>query len=223
MHELTFADILRPRGYSCLGVRLLPYSIGHEATLLRYRNALLLLDEGDFNDLSLSEQINAIRAAALICSMDWESSQKEQKGLYRWQWFTRKADYPAEIATFRNYLSDAKVCFPSPSAEAYNSAHGIADGEEKPGRQPGAPFLAQIAMFSANYCDKFGFSSVYDFPYALATALYFAKAEEDGRFRIQNHKELEEQIAIDKITQEVREEELARESANLATPLPNLD
>ena len=223
MHELIFADLVRPRSYRCFGLELRPYSIGHEATLLRYRNALLLLGDDDFDGLTLEEKINAARSAALICSLDWAGSHKKQKGLLKWQWFTRKLDYEAEIATFRSYLSESKVSFPSPSSEAYNSAHGIEDGAEKPGRQPGAPFLAQLTVFALPLCSEFGVKTVYDFPYALASALYFTSMEEEGRFRIQNVKELEEQIQIDKIVQEVREEELAKESSGLATPLPNLD
>jgi hypothetical protein len=187
MHETAFADAARPTRAACLRLPLLPYSLGHECLLLQERNPLLCIPEADFQKLPLEQQIFAIKRAALICSKNWAENHRPERWLNLWGWLTRKSDYPLAIADFRAHLRYGRALLPLPDKESDEIANGE---EDAPGRENGAPLLAQLYLFAVkNRLASSG--EVWDCGYALTAALYFTQLEDDGRLRIQNRKEWE--------------------------------
>lgn len=208
MHDLAFADAARPTQVRCLRLVLRDYSLGHELLLLRSRNPLLCLPEAEFNELSLAEQIFAIRSAVAVCHQSWSDSQKPQRGIYLWSWLTRHADYASEIAEFRNYLNAAHQFLPRPSQTAVEASLG----RQQKGRNLGAPFLAQLVNFIAPRVRQFdvGVVSVWDFPFAIAHHLYFSQLESDGGMYIENQDECDTRTKEDQIMTEFRAEQSGR-------------
>jgi hypothetical protein len=204
MHDLAFADAARPTRVACLRLQLLDYSIGHEILLLQQRNPLLCLARDDFDTLPLAEQILAVKSAALICCQTWRQNQTRHRWLRLWGWLTRKSNYALAIAEFRNYLDEAHRLLPIPGREEDEIANGERDDH---GRESGAPFLAQLL----NYISAFQHFSIsaFDFPYPLASALYLAHLESEGRIRIANRKETEIAMEMNEHRAAVAAEEAA--------------
>lgn len=188
MHDLQFADSIRPAPVICLRLPLLPYTIGHELLLLQQRNPFLIFSETEFNQLSALEQCRALGDAVLICCRDWEANKKPHLWVGLWAWTNRKANYPLEIAEFRNYLNAGRALLPVPEKEADE----IANGENKDkGRELGAPFLAQLINFLSAGRSLRAASSIFDTSYATAAALYFTHLESEGAYKIENRRENE--------------------------------
>src|SRR5579884_1995299 len=69
MHDLQFADAVRPARVVVLKLPLRPFSIGHELLLYRERNPLLF--NGNFSEGQLHK---ALVQAANICSQSWSEN-----------------------------------------------------------------------------------------------------------------------------------------------------
>lgn len=226
MHDLSFADAVRPVRVRVLKLDLREYSLGHEALLLSGRNALLLSRPEAFAELPMEQQVFAVKTAALICSSTWKENQKPSRWLRLWSWATRKANYPLAIADFQNYLAAGRVLPPAPDSHACEVLYGKEDDK---GRTLGSPMLAQLYNWVAHNRELFHMEHPWDAPYALAGTLYFAALETEGRARIENAAEADERLAFEKIQEEVAAEEAAGithgpsvSGPGLATPPPNL-
>jgi hypothetical protein len=234
VHDLHFADAVRPPEIRVLKLALLPYSLGHEALLLRQRNAFLLCSPEQFAALPLEQQIFAVKTAALICSQDWQTNHGRQKWLRVWSWATRRADYSLEIAEFWNYLTASRQLPSAPTKHACEVLYGKDDDK---GRPLGSPLLAQLYNWVSDNPGKFQLSAFsfqlspqfcpWDASFALAGTLYFAALEMEGRARIENAAEAEEQAAYDQILRDIAAEQAAatldpRPSTGLATAPPAL-
>src|ERR1700739_3495079 len=71
MHELPFADAVRPAAVSVLKLLMLNYSVGHEIILLSRRNPLVCLSAEEFIKLPGEDQRTAIIFAADCCCQNW--------------------------------------------------------------------------------------------------------------------------------------------------------
>ena len=73
MHDAIFAASIRPPTPEILGLRMLPYTIGHEILLHTEVRSLIVLDPADFAELPLNQRVAALYRAVLICSTDYHS------------------------------------------------------------------------------------------------------------------------------------------------------
>ena len=200
----------------------MPYSIGHEVLLLKERNPFVIYTPEFFATLPLSHQIFAVKRAVLVCSQNDKQNSKPHRWLRLWGWLTRKADYAVAIADFRNYITEGRTLPHPPSNHAVEVLYGK---EDEKGRAMGSPLMAQLYNYVSDNLDKFGLTpqTAWDASYALAGMLYFSDLESEGRMRIENAKEAEEQAALEKIEREIDEEaKVGNNNAGLATPPPDL-
>lgn len=215
MHELAFADAARPTQVRVLGLLLRPYSIGHELLLLKQRNPFITQRTTEIADLPLENRIYSVRECALICSQTWRQTQGRQRNVYWWSYRTRHADWDNESDYLLRYLSDAHASLPHPTEIALDSSVG----KREKGRQLGAPFLAQLINFLTERPALLAnFSSVHDFPYALASMLYFSHLEASGICYIENADESDSRMKEEKIRSDVASEQ----SSGLASTPPDL-
>lgn len=188
MHDFAFADAARPTPVRCLRIPLREYTLGHELLLLRARNEIFCQPQEDFDNLPLEIQTYALRSAVLACSQTWNESQDKQGGIYLWTWLARKCDHQEELAKFRAYLDAAHVMLPRPTPLATEISVGK---QPQKGRNLGSPFLAQLVNFIAPRLGALSsdLKIVWDFPFALATHLYFTHLETEGAMYIENAEE----------------------------------
>jgi hypothetical protein len=189
MHDLPFADAIRPAAVRVLQLLMLPYSVGHELILLRQRNPLLLASAEEFARLNAEEQRFAIIAAADVCSQGWAEyhaayTRWQQHRLDRiwrkWRKAIHEEDYAPAIATWRNYRQAGSADFPT---------------EEMPHtggdfRYFGQPELVSLLNFLAITL-RFSEAQVFDYPLGLARMRRLAWLESEGAVRITNAAEAE--------------------------------
>lgn len=238
MHEIAFADAARPTQVVCLRLPLRPFTIGHQILLHKEANPLACLSRDAFNQLTIAQQIAALQRAVLICARNWADQETLPPNFRHWQrligypvltWFGktlippwhRTPDWPVEIAEFRNYLEAADFSFPGPTTQADEvcaAAGGYDPVEKMSGRPLGAPLTARLFNSVCRLpIERFGLTSIYDFPWALAVALHQAELETTGGLRIENATEHEERVNWEQIVAETKAEEAA-EAAAAASP-----
>lgn len=234
MHDITFADAVRPAPTVILGLTLCEYSLGHELLLLTRRNAVLLSSTAEFAKLEFWQQIFAIQDAIWVCSDPFSDRDRfERPGKFmlgfrwnhwkrnRWVKYLRKLlseDYALAAAELRNYFQAGRTSPPLADKDATAIAAGetITEG----GRYLGAPALANLYEFVIS---KFTFpntqyKTAWDYPFNLASWLYFARLEADGRVNIENQKEAEIKKEMADYVEEVRAEEKAEAAMKKRSP-----
>lgn len=189
MHELPFADAVRPTAVSVLHLPLRPYSVGHELILLSRRNPLVLLSTAEFAKLPGEEQRMAVIFAADCCCQSWAEYHAEYNCLQRWrinrkwaQWSAAiaGADFPLAIADWRNYRAAGADAFPT--EEMPNTGAEF--------RYFGQPELASLLNWLTITCGLTELQA-FDYPLGLARMRRLAWLECDGNVRIQNATEAE--------------------------------
>lgn len=250
-HELAFADVVRPTPVVVLKLPLAEYSLGHELLLLRRRNALVILPEREFSKLDYWEQLHAIREAVWLCSDPFsERDQFERpKGFmlgFRWnEWKRRRwvkglkkflpMEYALASADFRNYLAASRPNIPTAGKHACDALYPD-DGAAR-GRSFGQPLVLSLYHFVITLPTAERPKCAWDFPFARAMWLFFAKLEAEGNYRIENFEEREEQAVYDEAVAEAREKSEVRSqklesktaehstpnATGLATVPPDLD
>jgi hypothetical protein len=243
VHELSAADALRPSPVCILNLPLSEYSLGHELLLFRRRNALVILSETAFSELDFALQIHAIREAVWICSDSFSARDRFERPSwfmagFRWNEWKRKRwakrlkhltlqDYALAAAEFRNYLSEAQSCPPIPTKHAISVLYP--DDKNEHGRGFGQPFFLTLYQFVIGLPkDEWVCATAWDFPYARALWLYFAKCEAEGAYRIENAKERQVQAELEQFEREIAEEKAAEQgkvpdTGGLATVPPDLN
>src|SRR2546421_10443514 len=96
MHESALARAALPAPTICLGMRLRPYSLGHELWLIRESCQVLC------------GSVQGLPAAVLICSQDWDALGKGARrydpslGFRLWLWkrAIRRLDLKRELDIF---------------------------------------------------------------------------------------------------------------------------
>lgn len=172
MHEAALAQAALPHPVYVLGLKMRPYSIGHELWLIRRGNLLL---SGGFTKRDVYD-------AAIACSESWGGIQKLScdKLLFLkttlWRWKTRKADFSLEAKAFLEYRAAGSMFF-----EVDDS---LSSGFEY-GRQPGAPFILRLASLLVTKHSE-TWSTVFDFPLGLAQMIYQSHLENDGAMKVWN-------------------------------------
>lgn len=216
MHELSFADAVRPAPTVILNLPLAEYSIGHELLLFRRRNALALLVPEEFSKLDIEAQIYAIREAIWLCSDPFsvrdriESPSVWMLG-FRWNEWKRKRwvkrlknmlphDYALAAAEFRIYLQEAHPRVPVPGKHAMDVLYP--EEAESKGRSFGQPLIVSLYNFVRTLPNSERPRCAWDFPMAKATWLFFSELEAHGQHRIENWEERDEQSVMDEIKAE---------------------
>lgn len=178
MHELEFADAVRPERFTILWIPLLDYSIGHELTLQKRRNPLVLMLEEDFKELPANLRANALRDAVLVCS----------EIMPRWKkfWAMRCAKLSGEetekqIQEFRRYRAASSMTFPLRSQPKVQGGHYHYFGGPEMGRLINYVGTHHRDMIQAH----FGGSPL-NFPLGLARCLYLSHLETEGQVWIEN-------------------------------------
>lgn len=172
MHEAALAQAALPQPTYVLGLRMRPYSIGHELWLIRRGNILL---SGGFTKRDVYD-------AALACSETWEGIKKlsEDKLLLLkcvlWRWKTRNVNFEEHAKAFIQYRALGSICFEVDSS--------LSKGFEY-GRQPGAPFLLRLASLLVTKHQE-TWLTVFDFPLGLAQMIYQTHLENDGAMKVWN-------------------------------------
>lgn len=184
MHDIPFADSTQPAAVSVLKLLMLPYSVGHELTLLVQRNPLVFLSQGDFGELSGNDQRAAIIAAADVCCQSWAEYHGRYTGWERfkiarkwrqWRRVLDRADYGEAIESWRKYRADGSLTFPM---------------EEMPDagaefRYLGQPEMASLLNFLQITC-RLTEEQAFDYPLGLARMRRLAWLESEGSARITN-------------------------------------
>jgi len=181
--SVAFAEAARPARAVILHTQMLRYSIGHELILTAENNPLLG-DQEQFDKLPSQLQVFAIRRSVQICCRTWRENETEPLSwwfLKRWNWLNRKADYPTEVALFRNYRHEGTT-FP---------AVGKISTDSEDSRPLGAPFMSRMLAFHGT--DKM------DMPLGLAQWTYFAWAEAEGMCKVLDEDETRIQAELEKI------------------------
>lgn len=210
MHDLAFADAARPTPVRILGLKLLPYSIGHEIILTQKRNPLVVSTSGDeFVKLPEYERIHAIREAVIICSRTWEENKTAPKWLRLWCWTHRNADFDIETAQFIAYRTAGCAFPPAPDREAEQIAAGKTDSDPDHGREIGSPYFARLTghLLKHNIPAQHGIDHVQDFPLALANFLYFSEMEVEGSMKVENSREAQVRLEMSEIRARVAKEQ----------------
>lgn len=226
MHEIAFADAARQNASACLGLKLDAYSLGHELLLLNQRNGLLTLGFKDFSNLPVDDQQWHLMFAVGTCERDWKANQKKMRNFRFWKWTLRKANWPLEIAEFRNYLDAAHTAFSGPSESVDSilaSAHGYSAMKDSRGRTSGAPLIARLYHFVHSQIRPV---ETWDYPFAMATMLYQTHLEAEGSLRIENQDEQDEAENLKEIDRQIaaeREAEKKKQKSGLATAPPDLE
>lgn len=211
MHELAFADAVRPARAVILFLPMRNYSLGHELLLLQQRNAFLLTG---FDSLPEEQKRLALVRAADVCSQTWSENHftpgtwwdktRMRKVWARWQRAVKCGVRSEE----RGVLADG--CQPDGAhgvtrptttwgAEIAKLREYIRAGSTKPtteacdgpaGRQHGAPFHASLIQFLIS---QMGLPEMeaYDYPFGLAKFHYYTHAEAEGGIKIVNAPEME--------------------------------
>jgi hypothetical protein len=234
MHELAFADAVRPTPVVIFNLRLADYTIGHEILLLRRRNHLLISSPAEFASLDPIEQIRSLREAVWLCAMPYSEHLLRESGtaglIVRtwhefqrrfWNWTLRNLemdDYNLAAVEFRNYLTEAHAVLPCPdsrAAEICAESNGYTPPTELRGRSLGSPFLCRLLDFAVAHdiAGKFHSGSTpFDLSYALVADLYLTQAEAAGSIWVENAEEHDEKLNYDKIVEKARQME-AEEAA----------
>lgn len=212
MHELSFADAARQTPAVVLNLPLAEYSIGHELLLLRARNALVVSSPEEFSKLDFVMQLHAIREAVWICSDPFSVREKFERPAFinwrfRWNEWKRKRwvkwldnsnllpmDYALAVAEFRNYLASAHPHIPGPGPHAVDVLY---PDEQAKGRGMGQPMVLSLYHFVITLPKEERPKCAWDFPYGMATWLFFSKMESLGNYRIENFEERDEQSVMD--------------------------
>lgn len=240
MHELLVADAFRPGPVCILNLPMAEYSLGHELMLLRRRNALLVLTGQEFSALDYWKQIFSIREAAWLCSDPFSERERCERVApfmwrFRWNEWKRKRwvnrlsslqpeDYAVAEAELRNYLRSARPHIPTAGKHAVAALYG--DEPSSRGRCFGQPLVLSLYNFVITLPATERPANAWDFPFARAMWLMYARLESDGAFRMENAEEREEQSVYDEAEREARESgsENPKEkaAAGLATQPPDL-
>lgn len=189
MHELPFADAIRPAAVSVLKLLMLRYSVGHEIVLLSRRNPLVMGSEGEFSRLAGEEQRTAIILAADVCCQTWAEYHASYNAWQRfrigrkwaqWRQAIADADYPLAIAEWRNYRAAGSATFTT--EEMPNT------GDEF--RYFGQPEMASLINFLQITCGLTE-AQAFDYPLGLARMRRLVWLESEGAVRITNAHEAE--------------------------------
>jgi len=181
MHTAVFAQAALPAPVRVLGLRLRPYSLGHELWLAREQNPLAL----SCDRCPMSSVLQALPQAVLACAQTFP----EIEGMRRdrllplkfilWNFRLRRCNFAAELAAFLEYRTRGTLCFPDEPP----------DPLDNPGRPVGAPLLLSLHAFVLTLgtaeISHYG-PSAWDYPYGLAQMRYATALEVEGRWKIKN-------------------------------------
>lgn len=168
--EQEWAAHALQREHVVLGLRLRPYSCGHEILLCRIGSPFAVEAEADWFDLFV---------AVLVCSQTFKDGQtlvqsprKSRLFILAWRLWLKVArvDLYAELAKFYDYLSDGRW-----SPPAY-------DIKAKPGWESRTLKAPRVYRLIPMLCEKLGLreTDALDFPVARANLYAAAIADRDG-------------------------------------------
>jgi hypothetical protein len=200
MHESVLARAALPAPTTCLGRRLLPYSIGHELWLAREGNPVL------------RGMVSGLPAAVLICSRTWDqlramdSERWLSLDLALWHWRARRMDHARELARFIAYRADGLLEFPL-------SDVARRDRGQTP-RLSGTPFILRLQQWLMLHL-RLSESRAWDYPVGLAKMRWAAHWEQEGGLDVysQHDAEFDEFVA--------EQEAIAAHTARSAALNPN--
>ena len=219
MHETLFANHSAPPKSVVLGIPLRPYSIGHENELWRQENPLLTKDRAEFDALPVDVRVKKLIAAVDYCSQShteflesqtilnsrphWHefSARRRKSAMNRvwqqWEQLIMKSDVDEAATLFRSYLIQGRGFPPAPSDMARRALGQVSEGESA-GRSLGSPIIPRLLNYLSARPELIASFrilnpqfSLWDFPFGLATWLYFTQAELDGSISIENADEFE--------------------------------
>ena len=185
MHEAALAQAALPAQSVILRLPLRAFSLGHLLRLVRHANPLITMSGDGFNDLPAPAQRTALLWAVAICNQSWRQNQRRHRWLRLWGWTVRNANWPLEIAEFRNYMADGSEDFPAELPR--DNEAGV--------RFIGAPELIRLYQFLGAHLPEreaalYG-DTLWDYPLGLARMLMTAYAETEGHMEIYNHRHAE--------------------------------
>jgi hypothetical protein len=223
MHDLAFADAARPAGVQILGLRVKPYAVGHELTLLNERNPLVLVNPG-FDDLPLPQKAVCVtRAVYVCCSMwneltfvpsSWWQSMRFKVNDWRfyraWRKLILNPNYQEAGLQWQAYRAAGFDFPPGPDPEAASVVDDrLGHANEPKGRMLGGPWMARLVAYLAagRIYEALGYPTPFDVPLRLAEHLHLSQLEDLGRGRIENTDEADIKAKLDKLRREAAAEE----------------
>jgi hypothetical protein len=186
MHEAALAIAALPAPTFLLGLRLRPYSLGHDLLLIR-EESNQRSDQGPRD--SVHTTFDALIKAALICSQSWEEYRRMNSDPFLqfklWLWKKRldrmRLDPLAELKRFTEYREQGSLEFP---------ISDILKPGQKTGRLAGAPFLLRLNQFLQIHLRK-SEAEAWDYPLGLAKMRMEAFYETEGAIDIYNQQDRE--------------------------------
>lgn len=133
MQDAAFIEAAEPRPRRVLGLKLLPFSIGHFILLQRHESVFVNQDAGEVG-------IEDLLLAVLICSQTYKESKRSLGSRWLkwfvkfWGWRCRKLDILGEIRSLWDYMEDQ-----SKTPEILRS--------ENPGGGGGMPCISTLRVF----------------------------------------------------------------------------
>lgn len=179
MHETLFAAANLPFCPRVLRLRLKAFSIGHEIRLSYQSNPLSAFSGMDPDQLKLSDLRHALIEAVLICHRDWSGNFQPNKNLGFWGWIIRKMDIQSERKKYIAYRNAGMIGLPQKQMPKVAGANY---------HYFGAPDTARLFLFVQGKAlhQDLGLKTPYDFPYGLASQLYFTELEQRGDIWVKN-------------------------------------
>ena len=222
MFDLALADAARPAKARILGLGLLPYSIGHEITLLSERNPLLFKSPS-FEDLEPPAKAVAVTRAVYVCCSTWAELNfspenwlrakvflwNDRRFVKAWKRRNRNPDYALAGQQWKEYRDEAFKFPAGPDKEAAEiHDDSIGAGGQGRGRMLGGSWLARLIAFlvQGRFYEALGYSTPFDVPICLGEHLHLSWLEDAGRARIENEDEREIKEKMNTIRESVRAE-----------------
>lgn len=183
MHELALADAISQKPTTVFGLRLLPFTIGHELLLWKMQNALATYSIRSFGELSEMEQSRALARAVLICC------HRGPRWTRWWSIQCRRMNLAEEVGKFREYRAMGSMDLPTKPIPRSDTGHF---------HYLGAPELARLINYVSTHQKAFMVAhfdgTPLNFPFGLARILYLTHLESEGNIWVKNSHDIENEM-----------------------------
>lgn len=165
MLSADYCKAARAEPPTCIGLRLRPYSLGHDVTLRAYNSSVLSANPV-YSDFIL---------AVFICSRtwvewsEWKDSWKLPIWLKLWGWCAGRFNIEKEWKKFEQYLAEGRQC---PEVNVPDQS-----------REMSGAWESRLKIFLIEKL-RLSYEQAADYPLALAWQDYCAHGEESGRVSI---------------------------------------
>jgi hypothetical protein len=184
MHEFQLALAVLPEPPKLFGLRLRPYSLGHELHLYRRNNPFIAGTFAEFEKLAPGRKFAAALQCTHVLHQGFEANCKPICGLRWWTFLSQFHNLQKASDTLRRYILS--------SHEGFRAELPSRSGDGMSIRFLGAPELLRLYQFISDTIPERELAlyqcgkrlTAWDYPMQLATLHWQCRAELDGRLQI---------------------------------------